>query len=416
MNDITLVVPTLFGLEAPAAEELRRLDLQDVHAENGRVLAKGTLADVARANINLRTGERVQIALGAFTATTFDELFEQTKALPWEEFIPRDGAFPVKGFTLNSQLSSEPACQSIIKKAIASRLGAAYGLETLPEDGALYQVQFSLLKDQATLLLDTSGDGLHKRGYRADSVLAPLRETLAAAMVLFSHYHGQALFYDPFCGSGTIAIEAALIARNRAPGLDRRYSAQKWPVIPASCWSDAVDEAMDKEYHGKYTIWGSDIDPHAVRLAEANAAKAEVDDIIRFSIRDARKLRVNDEKGFIVCNPPYGERLMELKEAEELYKSFGRACAELSPQWTLGILTPSEQFEQLFGRRCDRKRKLYNGKIKCNLHLYEGKRPTAKAKKPKKDENTVTVIDKHGNAKKYYKSVPKAKSQPPKGK
>lgn len=228
MSELQFTVPTLFGLEGVCADEVRRLNLPQVKAENGRVLCTGSAADLPRLNLNIRTGERVLLTLGTFPARDFDALFEGVRALPWERFIPRDGQFPVKGHCLNSALRSVPACQSIVKKAIAARLGSKYGLQTLPETGALYQVQFAIMGDEAALMLDTSGPGLHKRGYRAQGVAAPLRETLAAGLVLLSRYKGRAPLCDPFCGSGTIPIEAALIARNRAPGLNRSFSAQKW--------------------------------------------------------------------------------------------------------------------------------------------------------------------------------------------
>jgi putative N6-adenine-specific DNA methylase len=268
MEKLQFAIPTLFGLEALAAAEARRLGLADVQAENGRVFCSGGLTDIARLNLNLRTGERVLIVLGQFPVLDFDALFEGTKALPWEQWIPKIGAFPVKGFSLNSVLQSVPACQSIIKKAVADRLGQAYSLDILPEKGAVYQVQFSIMKDVATLMLDTSGPGLYKRGYRAMGVEAPLRETLAAALVILSKYRGREPFCDPFCGSGTIAIEAALIAKNRAPGLDRSFSAQKWDVVPNQAWLDGAEEALDHEFNGNYEIWAGDIDPKAVELAQ----------------------------------------------------------------------------------------------------------------------------------------------------
>ena len=262
-----LTVPCLFGLESLVADEMKRLDLKDVHAENGRVHCEGTLADIARLNISLRCGARVLMELGSFPAPDFEALFQGVAALPWEDYIPQEGEFPVKGWSLNSTLHSVPACQAIVKKAAAKRLGAAYGLETLPESGSRYQIQFAIVKDIATLYLDTSGEGLYKRGYRARNMGAPLRETLAAALVTLSRYRGKDPFCDPFCGSGTIPIEAALIAKNRAPGLDRSFAAQKWRSMDSKLWLDAADEAMDKEFHGTYDIWGGDIDPAAVELA-----------------------------------------------------------------------------------------------------------------------------------------------------
>ena len=370
MERLKLAVPTLFGLEGLTADELRRLGLEEVRADNGRVTALGTPADVARLNLNLRTGERVLIELGCFLAGDFDALFEGTRALPWEQFIPLNGAFPVKGHSLNSALHAIPACQSIVKKAVAARLGQKYGLETLPENGPVYQIQFSIMKDMATLMLDTSGAGLHKRGYRAVGVTAPLRETLAAALVLLSRYRGRDPFCDPFCGSGTIAIEAALIAKHRAPGLERSFSAQRWACVPAQAWMDAADEAMDREFDGAYEIWGGDIDPKAVAIARDNAVKAGVEDLIRFEVADARAFRREAPYGRVVTNPPYGERIMEKREAEELYRAFGKAYRGLPPGWSLALLSSHTEFERTFGRTADKKRKLYNGMIKCDLFLY----------------------------------------------
>ncbi len=371
MEDLNFAVPTLFGLEGLCADEMRRLGLPGVRAENGRVLCRGTAADLARLNLDLRTGERVLLVLGSFPAEDFDALFEGTRALPWERFIPRDGQFPVKGHALDSALRSVPACQSIVKKAVASRLGEKYGLrKLLPETGALYQIQFSIMKDTATLMLDTSGPGLHKRGYRAQGVDAPLRETLAAAMVLLSHYRGRDPLCDPFCGSGTIPIEGALIAKNRAPGLNRRFSAQKWAWMDGSLWADAAEEAMDKEFQGDYELWGGDLDPKAVELARHNAGLAEVDDLIRFETADARTFHWGGQYGRIVTNPPYGERVMERKEAEELYRGFGKAWSKFPEGWKLCLLSSHTEFERTFGRRADKKRKLYNGMLKCDLFMY----------------------------------------------
>ena len=373
MTKLELAVPTLFGLEGIAADELRRLDLSNVRAENGRVFCDATPSDIPRVNLNLRTGERVLLVLGRFYAADFDSLFEHVRALPLEQFIPRDGAFPVKGHCLNSALHSVPACQSIVKKAAAARLGQAYGLETLPETGALYQLQFSILKDEVTIMLDTSGSGLHKRGYRAIGVAAPLRETLAAAMVLLSRYRGRDPFCDPFCGSGTIAIEAALIAKNRAPGLNRTFSAQKWGFIPQKAWLDAAGEAMDKEFDGVYDIWGGDIDPRAVALARDNAVKADVEDLVRFEVADARKFARTAEYGRVVTNPPYCERLMEKQEAEDLYRDFGQAVRALPSGWRVSVLSSHTEFERTFGRTADKRRKLYNGMIKCDLFQYQNR-------------------------------------------
>ena len=370
MKELELLIPTLFGLEGLCAEELRRLGLPEVKAENGRVCCKARPADIPRVNLNLRTGERVLLVVGRYHAADFEALFEGAKALPWEDFIPREGAFPVKGHSLNSQLHALPAIQSVLKKALAARLGQKYGMDTLPETGALYQVQFSLMHDEITLMLDTTGAGLHKRGYRAVGVVAPLRETLAAAMVLLSRYRGKDPFCDPFCGSGTIAIEAALIAKNRAPGLNRAFSAQRWKWLDSGLWLQAADEAMDKEYHGDYDIWGGDIDPKAVAIARDNAVKADVEDVVRFEVADATRFHRDAPVGRVVTNPPYGERIMEKREAEELYKAFARAVRTLPEGWRVSVLSSHTEFERTFGRTADKKRKLYNGMLKCDLFQY----------------------------------------------
>ena len=370
MSELQFTVPTLFGLEGVCADEVRRLNLPQVKAENGRVLCTGSAADLPRLNLNIRTGERVLLTLGTFPARDFDALFEGVRALPWERFIPRDGQFPVKGHCLNSALRSVPACQSIVKKAIAARLGSKYGLQTLPETGALYQVQFSIMGDEAALMLDTSGPGLHKRGYRAQGVAAPLRETLAAGLVLLSRYRGKDPLCDPFCGSGTIPIEAALIARNRAPGLNRSFSAQKWSWLDKKLWMSAADEAEDREFEGEYEIWGGDIDPEAVALAKHNAQLAEVEDIVRFDVDDATRFHWGGLYGRVVTNPPYGERVMERKEAEDLYRSFGKAWDKLPQGWKLYLLSSHTEFERTFGKKAGKKRKLYNGMLKCDLFMY----------------------------------------------
>ena len=364
--------PCLFGLEGPLASELRRMKMENVRAENGRVCFSGTERELAKANIRLRFGERVLIELGAFPARTFDELFEGVKALPWERFIPRNGAFPVKGHCLDSRLESVPACQKIIKKAVVDRLSEWYDINWFREDGDIYQIQFSVMKDTAYLYLDTSGAGLHKRGYRPAHVAAPLRETLASAMVDLARYRGRGDFCDPFCGSGTIAIEAALAAKGRAPGLNRSFSAEKWRCFDPRIWQEAREEARAREFSGDYRIYASDIDPEAVEIAEKNARRAGVDDIIRFSVADAAKFDRGTDEGVIVTNPPYGERLMEKQSAEALYKQFGDALRALGSGdgWKKYILSSHTEFERGFGRTADKKRKLYNGMIKCELYMY----------------------------------------------
>lgn len=367
---LDFAIPCLLGLEKLVGDEVKRLGLADVRVENGRVLCRGAEADLARLNVNLRCGARVLLVLGAFRATDFEALFQGAKAVAWEDWIGRDDEFPVTGYSIHSTLHSVPACQSIVKKAAAERLGAKYGLETLPETGKRRQIRFSLMKDEAMLCLDTSGEGLYKRGYRAVGVAAPLRETLAAAMVLLTRYRGLDPFCDPFCGSGTIAIEAALIAKNRAPGLNRSFAAQTWDALDKRIWLDAADEAMDKEYHGDYDIWGGDIDPAAIEIARRNAALAEVDDTVRFAVADAARFRRDGAYGRVVTNPPYGERLLERREAEEIYRAFGRATAALPDTWRVAVLSSNTEFERCFGREADKRRKLYNGMLKCDLFLY----------------------------------------------
>ena len=368
----TYLIPCLLGLEKLVSDEVKRLGLQEVQAENGRILCRGTLADAARLNLNLRCGARVLLVLGRFPARSFEELFQGTRAIAWEDYLPENAAFPVKGYSISSQLHSVPACQSIIKKAMVERMKAHYHREQFPEDGVKYQVRFSLFKDEAALCLDTSGEGLYKRGYRAHNNGAPLRETLAAALVLLSRYRGRDPFCDPFCGSGTIPIEAALIAKNRAPGLDRRFAAQKWQSLPAKLWLDAAEEAMDQEFHGQYDIWGGDIDPRAVELSRHNAALAGVEDCVRFEVADAGKFHRDSDYGQLVTNPPYGERLLEKREAEALYRSFGKAARTLPAGWRVLVLSSHTEFERAFGRSAEKKRKLYNGMLKCDAFFYHG--------------------------------------------
>ena len=312
----TFMVPCLLGLEKLVGDEIRRLGLRDVQVENGRVLCRGQLSDIARLNINLRCGARVLLVLGRFPARSFEELFQGTRAIAWEDYLPRDAAFPVKGYSISSQLHAVPACQSIIKKAMVERMKAHYGLEQFPEDGVKHQVRFSLFKDEAMICLDTSGEGLYKRGYRAVGVEAPLRETLAAAMV-------------------TLA-----------------------------------GEAMDKEFHGKYDIWGGDVDPRAVAIARDNARKAGVEDVVRFGVADMRNFRREDTYGQLVTNPPYGERLLERQEAEALYRDFGHMWERLPDTWRTLVLSSHTEFERTFGHQAKKKRKLYNGMIKCDLFMY----------------------------------------------
>ena len=369
MTNFEFSVPTLFGLEGIAGDELRRLDMENVRVENGRVLFSGDERALAKANVCLRTGERVLLVLADFKATTFEELFQGVYRAELENYIPKDGAFPVKGHCLSSQLMSVPDCQAIVKKAASRRLGEKYGVSWLPETGAKYQLQFSIMNDRVQLYLDTSGPGLHKRGYRANGNDAPLRETLAAAMVMLTHYRGREFLWDGFCGSGTIPIEAALIARNQAPGMYRRFTAEAFPWVDLSLWGDVRTEMRDKEFKGFYHILASDNDPKCVSLAMANAKKAAVDRLITFQDGDATKMSLPSDEGIFICNPPYGQRMMEQQSAQRLYAALGRHL-KYADGWKKYIITSEPEFEHYFGKRADKKRKLYNGMIKCDYYMY----------------------------------------------
>lgn len=368
MDKLRLCAPTLFGLEGIAGDELKRLGMKNVAVENGRVYFDGDAADMAKANVCLRTAERVLVTLGTFKALTFDNLFEGVKAIEWEKYISKDGKFPVKGHSLDSQLKSIPDCQAIIKKAVADRLGHAHRMPRMPETGALYQIRFSLMNDVATIYLDSSGVGLHKRGYRELSTEAPLKETLAAGMVILSRYRGRGEFIDPFCGSGTIPIEAALIAKNRAPGMLRTFGFDEW-FWAKDLSAAAKEEAKGREFDGDYSIEGLDIDHEAIQLAAENAKKAGVDTICKFSQADVASLSPTSERGTIVTNPPYGIRLLDIQEAQKLYRTLGGVTSEHT-SWGIYVLSADPEFERFFGRKSTKKRKLYNGMIKCDLFMY----------------------------------------------
>jgi len=366
---LTYIAPCLFGLEGLAGDELRRMGMEDVRVEDRRVFFSGDAAALAKANIGLRTAERVMVVLAQFPAKTFEELFQGVLHTNLEDFIGKEDQFPVKGHCLNSQLMSVSDCQAIIKKAASRRLGEKYGISWLPETGIKYQLHFTVLNDNVTLSLDTSGQGLHKRGYRAIGNDAPLHETLAAGMIQLTRYRGREFLWDPFCGSGTIPIEAALIAKNRAPGLSRSFAAQEYPWIPQEVWTQAKEEARDKEFNGKYRILGSDNDPQCVSLSFANAKKAGVSDCVTFADGDATKMSLPAESGILICNPPYGERMMEQHSAQRLYSALGRHL-KFANDWKKFVITSEPEFEHWFGKRADKKRKFYNGKIKCDYYMF----------------------------------------------
>ena len=364
------VAPCLFGLEGLVADELRHLGASDVNAQNGRVLFRGDAAIGVRANICSRYAERILLMAGSFEARTFDELFEGTKAQNWHDFMGKRDAFPVKGWSLESQLHSIPDCQKIIKKAVAVSLGAHYGTDWLEETGCIYQLHFSIHKDVVTLCIDMSGEGLHKRGYRKNSAEAPLKETLAAAMVYLSRIYPDSAVYDPFCGSGTILIEAAMQAMNIAPGINRSFAAERFPLFPAKLWQKERNTAMNAITRDvTFVGYGSDIDSNAIALTFENAKKAGVGGKIKASAVPIDDFEIVTPRAVVITNPPYGERLLDIEEASRIYSVMGRVFED-KPGCKYTIISPSDQFEQEFGRKADKRRKLYNGMIKCQLFMY----------------------------------------------
>ncbi len=365
-----LIIPTLLGLESVCARELKRLGY-DPKCEDGRVIFSGDERAIASANINIRTGERVLIKVAEFSAVSFEELFQNVNNIPWDRYIPLGAAFPVTGHSLKSQLTSIPDCQKIIKKAIAKKLGECHNLDKIPEDLYPVKIKFSIRKDIVTVMIDTSGDPLYKRGYRTESNDAPLRETIAAAMVLLSFWKYETPLVDPFCGSGTILIEAAMFKRNIAPGINRTFLGENFPYIPKSVWEEERNIAREKERDTPLTLIGSDIDPKCLEIAMNNAARAGVSDCIDFKLSDAADFTTFRDKGAVICNPPYGGRLGEKEECIALYKKLGEVFSK-NKDWSYYILTSNEDFEKLYGRKADKRRKVYNGMIKCNIYQYFG--------------------------------------------
>ena len=367
---LTLVATCMFGLEKLVGEEIDALGLRRLDTMDGRVTFEGEEADIPRANIHLRCAERVFVRLGVFPARTFTELFDGTKALPWEEWIGREDAFPVKGHSIRSGLTSVPDCQSIVKKAVVERLHDKYGITWFQETGTKYQIEFFLFKDMAALMIDTSGTALHKRGYRPASGAAPLRETLAAAIAMTARPREDTLIWDPFCGSGTIAIEAAMIATRRAPGLDRAFAGEAFARLPEPLWREAREAARAQILtDSHFEAYASDIDEDILDLTYENALRAGVENHLNIFQADARDIKRLDRRGTVICNPPYGERMGERQEIEELYRQMGRAFRSLNP-WQIYILTSCDRFEKLYGRQADRVKRLYNGMIPCFLYEY----------------------------------------------
>ncbi len=363
------VATCLFGLEKFLGEEIDALGYKRIETIDGRVIFEGDEGAIARANMWLRTAERVFVLLGRFPAPTFDALFEGTKALPLEEWIGAKDAFPVTGHSVKSALTSIPDCQRIVKKAAVERLKGKYGISWFEESGVNYPLEFFILKDECFLMLDTSGVGLHKRGYRPAAGAAPLRETLAAAMVKIARPRDNVLLCDPMCGSGTIPIEAAMIMTNTAPGIKRSFLAEDFARLDTALWQAAREEARDLRRASDFRAQASDIDPKMAEMAHANASRAGVDSNISFKCADALKLTTDGQRGSIVCNPPYGERLMTPRQTEQLYRDMGKHFATLD-RWQIYILTPHEEFERLYGARADKKRRLYNGMIRCNYYQF----------------------------------------------
>lgn len=363
------------GIEAILTREIKELGYTDVRTENGRVTYRGDFLTMARSNLWLRTADRIFIKMGEFKATSFEELFEHTKALPWSDLLPEDAHFPVEGRSVRSQLSSVPACQSIVKKAIVENLKSRYGIDQFPESSSTYTIEVSLLNDIATLTIDTSGPALHRRGYRKLSGPAPIKETLAAAMILISRWRPERPFADPCCGSGTIPIEAALIGRNIAPGLHREFASEKWSIVDPQIWKQARQEAHEKaQLNRKLVIYGSDIDEEAVTMARYHAQEAGVLDAIQFAISPAENVSYNEPYGCLVTNPPYGERIGDREEVEDLYSELGYIASE-HDDWSFFVLTSHTGFERLFEKRADKRRKLYNGRIECQFYQYLGPLP-----------------------------------------
>lgn len=367
---LSMVAPCLFGLEGLVADELRQMGAEHVAAENGRVFFDGGEEILARANICCRFAERILIVLGRFYAASFTELFDNVEKLNWSDFIGKNDAFPVKGHSVSSTLHSVPDCQRIIKKAVAKSLSADYGIEWLPETDTVHQIQFSIIKDEAVIMLDTSGTGLHKRGYRPQANAAPIRETLAAAMCSLSklrHYHS---LYDPFCGSGTILIEGALLANHIAPGINRAFSAEKWELFDGKIWHNERERAKSLvKKDTDFIAFGSDLTPECIRLTAQNAQNAGVYDFMRLGVQDIKDFAPQSDKGTLVTNPPYGERMLDLSAAEEIYRIMGKKFPKMHG-WSYGIISPDEEFEKAFGRKADKQRKLYNGMIRCRYYMY----------------------------------------------
>ncbi len=367
---IEYVATCLFGLESLLGEEIEKLGYKRTETMDGRVSFIGDENAIAKCNLWLRFAERLYIKVGEFESLTFDDLFEGTKSLEWEKWIGKSDEFPVRGHSIKSALFSIPDCQKIIKKAVVSRLSKSYGITWFEEKGVKYQIDFFIFKNRATLMIDTSGTPLHKRGYRPISNEAPIRETLACALAKLSRPREDVLFWDPFCGSGTIAIEATLLMLNKAPGLERAFTAEAFPQFNKNIWINAREEAKVQIIkNSSFEAFASDINSECVEIALGNAKRAGVSDHIKIFQKDALTIKTEGRRGTIVCNPPYGERLFSMRETEELYKKMGNHFKTLD-KWQQYIITSHESFARLFGRKPDKIRKLYNGMLPCYFYQF----------------------------------------------
>lgn len=379
---LELIATATFGLEAVVKREIEALGYKIIRSEDAKITYMGDERAIARSNLWLRSADRVLLKMGEFKALEFEDLFQQTKAVAWEDIIPADGKFTVTGTSVKSKLHSVPACQSIVKKAIVERLGPFYCIDRFEETGAEYTVKVTILKDRVTLTIDTSGTGLHKRGYRVCDVAAPIKETLAAAMVQLSFWKAGRLLVDPCCGSGTIPIEAAMIGRNIAPGLNRKFASQEWDIIPPEIWKEerkAAFEAID--YDADIRIEASDISGRAVEAAIENAAEAGVYDCVEFKKMDMARLTAEEEGGIVITNPPYGERIGEKKQIEAIYSAYNEFYRK-NPTWSLFMVTTDKEVEnKIFGRPADRRRKLYNGRLEVCYYQFHGQKPGRKQEK-----------------------------------
>ncbi len=393
---LELIATATFGLEAVVRREIEKLGYTVVRTEDGKVTYSADERGIVRSNLWLRSADRVYLRLAEFDAHTFEDLFQQIKAMNWEQWIPMDGAFPVVGTSVKSDLHSVPSCQSIIKKAIVSRLSEFYCISHFEETGAEYRVRFTILKNHVTVMLDTSGAGLHKRGYRVKDVAAPMKETLAAALVQLSFWRdgtikvhsanstdlgeqfAPRLLVDTCCGSGTIPIEAALIARNIAPGLNRSFASETWEWIPSGLWKEERKSAYQAvDYEKELEIKGFDIDARAIDAARANAEEAGVGEDIRFSKMDMKKLRAEEDWGMIITNPPYGERIGSADKIQDIYEKF-KEILENKPTWSLFVITTDKKLEDAVGRKADRRRKLYNGRLETQYYQFHSVKPSKK--------------------------------------